>query len=439
MFHLTEDQDSLREQIASQMDSVQSLRDIEQTLRKTLQQVGEIVLTLWLEILSEQYTAADWDCPMCDAKARYERQRPAQMRTMLGTVAYSRAVYACECGHRHYPMDEAFGLRPNEMSAELERLAAQMGVNLPFAQASDLFEELTLVSLSDHSIDKAAQAYGEAACEVEQDQAEAATAGETPSTTPLRLYGSIDGGRVRTRAPKGEEQPWREVKIGAWFQARGVPPSHPDEEWTIQAHDISYYTDICPAEDFGALFWASGAACGAENAAELIILADGAQWIWELVDLHFPHAIQIVDWFHACEYLRPVAKQAFDDSVQQQQWLKSTRDALWHGELETVIAACQAHVNPDLPAKHDAAQRAVTYYTNNQHRMHYETYRQQGYQIGSGTIESAVKQIAAQRMQVSGARWNLESACLVAKARAAYLSRQWDDLARRREHLKRAA
>lgn len=439
MFHLTEDQDSLREQIASQMDSVQSLRDIEQTLRETLQQVGEILLRLWLDMLSEQYTTSEWDCPMCDEKARYERQRQAQMRTMLGTVTYKRAVYVCDCGHRHYPMDEDLGLRPNKMSAELERLAAQMGVNLPFTQASDLFEELTLVSLSDQSIDKATQAYGEAAYEVEQDQAEAATAGDTPSTTPLRLYGSIDGGRVRTRAPQGEEQPWREVKIGAWFQARGVPPSHPDEEWTIQAHDISYYTDICPAEDFGALFWASGAACGAENAAELIILGDGAQWIWELVDLHFPHAIQIVDWFHACEYLMPVAKQAFDDSDQQQQWLKSTRDALWHGELETVIAACQAHVNPDLPTKHDAAQRAVTYYTNNQHRMHYETYRQQGYQIGSGTIESAVKQIAAQRMKVSGARWNLESARLVAKARAAYLSRQWDDLARRREYLKRAA
>jgi hypothetical protein len=359
---------------------------------------------------------------------------------MLGRVSYKRAVYVCaSCGNRHYPMDEALGLRPNEMSAEMEQLEAQIGVHLPFAQASDLFEALTLVSVSDQSIDKATQAYGEEVSAVEKEQLKEAQSGEKSSLVPLRLYGSIDGGRVRTRAAKGEEQPWREVKIGAWYQARGVPPSKPDDKWTIQADDISYYSDICPAADFGDLFWASGVSRGAENAAELIIIGDGAQWIWELVDLHFPDAIQIIDWFHACEYLMPVAKQAFDDKTQQQDWLKTTRDALWYGELESVIKACAKHIQPDLPAKEDAAQQAVTYYTNNQHRMDYEHYRKQGYQIGSGTIESAVKQIASQRLKVSGARWNLDSACSVAKARAAYLSDQWQHLAQRREHLKKTA
>jgi hypothetical protein len=92
----------------------------------------------------------------------------------------------------------------------------------------------------------------------------------------------------------------------------------------------------------------------------------------------------------------PVAKQAFDDKHKQQQWLQTTRDALWQGDLETVIVACQQHIQPHSPDKEDAAQQARTYYTNNQHRMAYEHYRKQGYQIGSGTIESAVKQIASQ-------------------------------------------
>ncbi len=71
--------------------------------------------------------------------------------------------------------------------------------------------------------------------------------------------------------------------------------------------------------------------------------------------------------------------------------------------------------------------------------MNYTHYRKQGYQIGSGTIESAVKQIASQRLKVSGARWNVDSARSVAKARAAFLSDQWQDLAQRREHLKKTA
>jgi hypothetical protein len=71
--------------------------------------------------------------------------------------------------------------------------------------------------------------------------------------------------------------------------------------------------------------------------------------------------------------------------------------------------------------------------------MDYPTYRKHGYQIGLGTIESAAKQIVAQRMKVTGAIWNLESARFVAKARAAFLSDQWNALAARRTHLNRAA
>ena len=430
----------VRDEIENKEEKVMSMSQMESQIRHSLQELGAVWLSEWLSLASGHYTASDWSCPQCEEMSRYERQREARLQTMLGTVCYKRAVYACaHCGHRHYPMDEALGLRVNEMSAEVERRAAQLGVHLPFAQASRLFEELTLVSLSDQSIDKATQAYGEEVREVEQEHLKNAQSGKKPSVTPLRLYGSIDGGRVRTRAPKGEDQAWREVKMGAWYQARGMPPTKPDDDWNIQAYDISYYSDICPAQDFGELFWASGVERGAQDTAELIIIGDGAQWIWELADLHFPHAIQIIDWFHASEYLMPVAKHAFHDKQRQQAWLNTTRDALWQGDIETVIKACAKHIQSDLPAKDDPAQQAVTYYTNNQHRMDYQHYRKQGYQIGSGTIESAVKQIASQRLKVSGARWNLDSARSVAKARAAYLSDQWQDLAQRREHLNNIA
>ena len=440
MSDTTEFETMLRDWILNESENPGSFREMEQSVRKLLQRMGRLLLSLWLMWMSRQYRDPGVKCPTCGDQANYVRQREACLHTMYGQVSYKRALYHCaSCGGWHSALDQALELRPNAMSAEVERLVAQLGVHMPFAQASTLFEALTLVRVSDQSIAKATQAYGETAREIEHEKLEAAQAGKKPRVAPLRLYGSIDGGRVRTRAPQGEAQPWREVKIGAWYQARGVPPRTPDDKWTIQAQDIGYYSDICSAEDFGNLFWASGVARGAEDAAELIIVSDGAQWIWELVALHFPHAIQIIDWFHACEYLMPVAKQAFDDKNNQHQWLEQVRDALWCGDLETVITACAQHIQPALPAKDDAAQQAVTYYTNNQHRMHYEHYRKQGYQIGSGTIESGVKQIASQRLKVSGARWLVDSACSVAKARAAYLSDQWQDIAQRREHLNKSA
>jgi hypothetical protein len=92
-------------------------------------------------------------------------------------------------------------------------------------------------------------------------------------------------------------------------------------------------------------------------------------------------------------------------------------------------------VSDESISNDDPAQKAVTYFTNNRQRVDYPTYRQNGYQIGSGTIESAAKQIAAQRMKVTGAIWNLDSARLVAKARAAFLSDLWCHSAARRTHL----
>jgi hypothetical protein len=363
---------------------------------------------------------------------------------MFGTVTYRRAYYTCATCHQgHYPLDERLGLRPNQMSAEVERLAGLVGVQTAFGKGSQLFEELTLVSLSDHSLDKSAQVYGQAVENMEQGwQAEAADQEvqlrrKRNARPVLRLYGAMDGALMHIRG--SEDNPWRELKLGAWFQARGRPPTTPDGQWRIQAENITYFADVCEAQQFGELLWASGLQRNADQAVEMIFIGDGAAWIWRLVEQYFPQAIQIVDWFHACEYLVEVARAALPETHQRQAWLTTIRTALWHGELDIVINACQAYVHPERKPDDDPAQKAVTYFTNNRHRMDYPTYRKHGYQLGSGTIESAAKQIVAQRMKVTGAIWNLDSARFVAKARAAFLSNQWRDLATRRAQLNRAA
>ena len=432
------------EQVIEKLESAQNLSEMEHSLRQLLQKLGNILLHLWLIWLTPRYCAPSVACPHCGQDAHYQRKRWVKLITMFGAVRCRRAYYVCAtCRGGHCPLDKQLGLRPNAMSAEVERLAGMVGVQMPFGKGRDVFEELTLISLSDHSLDKAAQAYGGEVAKQEDEWLTAAVEGDALSRCerdhprPLRLYGTLDGGRVQTRAPKGQEQPWRELKVGAWFTARGQPPEHPDGKWSIQAQNITYYTDIAPADDFGDILWATGVQRDAHRALELVFLADGARWIWDLVSLHFPHAIQIVDWFHACEYLTPVAKLAFTDKQKQQQWLEQVKTALWNGLLDDVIAACAHHVDPKRAE--DPAQKAVTYYTNNRHRMDYPTYRANGYQIGSGTIESGVKQIATQRMKVPGARWQLQNARLVAKARAAFLSEQWDCLADRRKPILKCA
>jgi hypothetical protein len=143
------------------------------------------------------------------------------------------------------------------------------------------------------------------------------------------------------------------------------------------------------------------------------------------VEQYFPQATQIVDWYHASQYLTPIAETAFGAATPQaQQWLTQTRTDLWEGRIQEVIQACRTC----LAHAPSFAEKAITYYLHNEKRMDYARFRQQGYLIGSGTIESACKQIAAARLKCSGARWTLAGLIATAKARAAWLSKTWDHL-----------
>ena len=216
-------EESLRAWIRSRGQNPQSLSEMEQQVRWLMHQLGRVLLYLWLVWLAPRYPESQIKCPYCGEQAHYRRKRRGVLRTMFGKISYQRAYYQCEtCAKGSYPLDTQLGLRPNQMSAEMERLAGLMGVQMPFAQASEVFEELTLVSLSDHSIDKATQAYGKKMEHQEKqwygetldDEGMLRRERETPR--PLRLYGSLDGGRVRVRH---EDPPWRELKVGTWFEA----------------------------------------------------------------------------------------------------------------------------------------------------------------------------------------------------------------------------
>jgi hypothetical protein len=414
-----------------------SLSHMERDIRAMLVELGSFLLSAWVMMLDEPYPAERIPCP-CGAEATYQSQREATLLTIMGQITYKRAYYLCpHCHQGLFPLDQRLGLRPGQMSAELESLAGMTGAQLPFQQGSQLFEALTLISLSDHSLAKATQDMGSEVQAQEQEWIERSHDEQWLQTQqrlaegPQRLYGSLDGVKVHVRGD--HEHPWRELKTGAWFTTTQHAPQSPDEDWEIHATDITYYADICEARTFGDLLWATGCQRQAQLADELIFLGDGAEWIWALVREHYPEAVQIVDWFHATEYIAPVAKAAFLTETEQTAWSRYVRTALWGGDLNSVIHAFRAH--SDHAHAGEAARKAVTYFTNNRHRMRYPEYRAKGYQIGSGTIESGCKRIATQRLKVAGAIWNLENGVKTAKARAALLSGQWETITARRQHL----
>jgi hypothetical protein len=394
---------------------IQNQVELENGIRALLQQVGQQTYGKVLEREDEKQ-GRRVGCA-CGAQARRIAKRKAKVLTVFGWVSYRRSYYGCcRCGQHHHRLDQRWGLHPGEVSPVMGKLLAIAGVDIAFERAQRKIREFLLVEVSDNTIRKQTQQIGQKQAQLEaewirqsQDEAWLQERERTMSAVPQRLYGSLDGAQV----PVGQE--WRELKTLSWYQVAEV---YGQAEPKAQA--ISYHSAIAPAEEFGRLLWATGVRRLADKAQELIFVCDGAVWIWKLISHYFPDAIQIVDWYHACEYLVPIADAVFSQAAARQKWLEQVKNWLWQGQVQKVIQACQRYCRHKTAG--EAAQRAVTYYTNNQHRMNYAQFRTQGYWIGSGTVESACKQIATARLKISGARWTLAGAIATAKARAAWLS-----------------
>lgn len=398
-----------------------SLSEMEVSVKQMMHELGNDIMGQWLEAQEQKYPDDVKPCPDCGEEAKYVRRREGMSITLQGRVKYRRAYYACtNCHQGFYPLDERLGIEAGQMSAEVVQLAALFGIDDAFGTGHDLLKRSALLELSPNSIRKATQIVGEKVIWHEQDLINQSQNlakqkdRQSSADSPQRLYGSMDGFKVLFK------DGWHDMKAGVWWTAKT------NKRGAIKAENLRYYTDFLPASEFSNLVWARGFDQEADMAKELIFVADGAEWIWNIVQQHYPQAVQIVDWYHACAYITPVAKAAFSDPQQQTHWAEQVKSDLWQGRLDAVIAACQQQVSAQRDD--DPAQKALTYYQNNQHRMDYARYRELGYQIGSGSMESGCKQLGLARLKIAGARWSSDGATLVAKARAAYLSGDWDKL-----------
>lgn len=409
------------------------LKDLEEATLAAMQQIGQRFLKILIEACQSGEPEEEIEC-RCGGTAEYVRQREGTVITLVGQIRVWRSYYLCErCHEGTYPLDEQLGFRAGALSAALEEALALVGGHIPFELASDLVERLTRVSISDNGVRQATERIGQERLDADTAQVEAAWEDydlpEAPANAPKRLYGSIDETSVNT------ETGWRNPKLGSWYTTAEPPWEEPPENWELRAEEITYYGDITTAEEFGRLMYVTGVQRGAEQAEVLIFIADGAAWIWKQVEKHFPEAVQIVDWFHATEYIWAVAHAVYGEgSDLAEAWAKRRLAELWDGDLRAVVAACRKYVN----LTQDSARRAITYFFNNRHRMRYPEYRAQGYHIGSGTIESGCKRVIGARLKQAGMKWRVVGARQVIKARATHLSGEWDDFCDQRETPRRS-
>ena len=158
----------------------------------------------------------------------------------------------------------------------------------------------------------------------------------------------------------------------------------------------------------------------------MIVLGDGAAWIWNIADEHFPGAIQIVDLYHAREHVSDLAKLLYTRGTPKATaWAEARIRELDAGDIETLVGNL-ARLRPSSATAKDEARKTRGYFESNAHRMRYADFRRRGLFVGSGVVEAGCKTIIGHRLKQSGMRWTVRGANAIIALRCCELSGRWE-------------
>jgi hypothetical protein len=291
----------------------------------------------------------------------------------------------------------------------------------PFEEAASvLLEQLAGVSVSGSKIHTLCQDAGEAA---------AALMAEGALGTPRRLrpgeklYVEIDGGMLHI---DGE---WRETKVGICFPGN-------DRVAVSRNRRALAHRRVCATlgtrEELGRLVlemvapYLQKTPDGAPViAGNVVVLADGSEWIANLVEEDLPGAMMILDWYHVADHIGDAALALFpDDEKARKRWRGRQLGLMRRGCVDTLLrrlAETELSLRPRSPAREEVA-GLRKYLEKRRAHLVYAKARNEGLIIGSGAIESAIGHVLQQRMKRSGMRWKNSGALAMIALRCAYRS-----------------
>ena len=345
------------------------------------------------------------------------------MVTVHGVLKVRRAYYYCgRCRQSFIPYDDALGL-VDDISPGLMPLVCLAGTLLPFADAaSDILKRYAGVRLSTSTVLRSTEAAGERL---------RAQRKEGRMVQPLQA-------EPKWTAAREGCQPAAYVGLDAFsVPMQGVQASRAQHRmlytallYTPEKEHTRYLVDF-ELDALAEQVRSQARALGIAQVSDLIAVTDGGNGLEEALERHLAEDLTtILDWYHAAQHLCDFAKvwHAHDDEVRSQ-WQQEAKGILYEQGGEALLAHLGAI---ELPSSASAEVREefrklIGYFEKNRHRTDYPTYRQNGWDIGSGPTEAGCK-IIGERLKGSGMRWVEDGAATVAALRALYVSggNLWD-------------
>jgi len=374
--------------------------------------------------------------------AFFERYEDRSLQSYFGKVKFRRAYYWIPGENERsgfVPLDMELGLNSHATTPALQKGLTALGVEAPFAKAGRLLTEIAMITVTPRTIEDVAEHAGrDVRTDMHEQQAKAWSVFDGPSChtskqkkgsvsgtldewasvpAPERLYLQMDGGRLNTT------QGWKEPKVAVFFNGADVAEVSRERGEIIKKEYVASMADL---DGFEKYIWEAGLRWGAPCAKEMIFLGDGAKGFQNRVGQLFPEAIQILDWYHAAEHLWELGRILHGMGTKKlKKWATPLLDLLWEGQVDAVLSKLR-RMKPRRSEAKKCLRELIVYYKRNRQRMRYGKFRKKGYFIGSGAIESGVKNVVNVRMKGCGMRWNLDRADQLIHARAKYAIRHED-------------
>jgi len=378
------------------------------------------------------YEGASCVCPTCRQDARCVGLRTKWIDSLLGPLQLTRHYYHCRaCRHGLVPRDGGLGLNASHLTPAASEVVSIAGVQTSFAQSAEItLRKMCGLRLSESTVERTTEAAGQRLAKLQREKV---TFGEQRPWTWQRdargrrcAYVSLDATGVRQQGENGAKADGRMAYVGMIYN----PRSKHDEQQP-EPHQVRYLAGFYPLNELGSQLRRQAAQVGWDEAEQQIALSDGGSGLEEFFRQNFPRAERILDFWHASEYLTELGAALYpQEEPRRQQQVAAWCHQLKHeGGLSIVRALMHFDLTASSAAAREAHGNCLRYFQNHQHRMDYPRYLANGWQIGSGPVESACKTVVSNRLKGSGMRWGSDGSDAVCHLRALYLSQpgQWEN------------
>ena len=388
-------------------------------------------------------------CPHTGELSQEARYETVTLETCAGTVRL-RAHYGRHPQTRQWqhPIRLLWGLQPHQ------RLSPQLQDRVSYTAAeTDSYERAAKMAtkwgtpLAAATIHKHAQRMGREAALQTQEREEqlmtAATQAQAVAPLPngLELFCLVvimDGFMARERGTdwalkppeaKGARVAWHEVKAATIYRVDQVAQKASGRRQILQKFWVLAPTQT-PPQEFGRAVHAEAIRRGMGKAQFIFVLADGAVWIWNIIEDRFISCLKGLDFYHASTHLWAVAHELFPEEAKAKAWVEPLLHQLKHGQEAGVLSSLEA-----LPAQRQTAdrplsellQREIAYFQTHREHLHYQELAAKGSPIGTGAMESTCSQLQT-RVKRTGQFWKPAGLANMLALKAALQNDDWSAL-----------